>query len=408
MSVRVLVGNCLDVLKTLPSESVQTCITSPPYFGLRSYGIGTENGEIGLEKTPAEYVEKMVEVFREVRRVLRDDGTVWLNLGDSYASNGERTNNNGQGASGLKNDGRDEASRARSNARIKTAGMTLPRVSHNLKPKDLLMIPAQVALALRADGWWLRSEIIWAKPNPMPESVTDRPTKSHEQIFLLTKSPSYFYDAAAIAEEASASTTERWGGSTVARRGGGAHSAPDRNDYDPAHKGASTCGVSANGRNRRSVWTVATEAFSGAHFATFPTKLIEPCILAGTSPRACEVCGAAWVRVVGTEGADMTARYARGEPSRHGTAGAAASKASNVGGFSGARTSLGFAPSCSCPSNSGTARSVVLDPFAGAGTALMVADRLGRDAIGIELNPTYAEMARERVKSDCPLFTDVA
>ena len=229
-NLTILCGDVIDKLRELPDESVHCCVTSPPYWGLRDYA--TE-GQLGLEKTPEEYVAKMVEVFREVRRVLRKDGTLWLNLGDSYAGGGNNRGNNSP-----------LFDKQASNFGA-TGQVGIRDVPDGLKPKDLVGIPWRVAFALQADGWWLRSDIIWAKPNPMPESVTDRPTKSHEYLFLLTKSANYFYDAEAIKEGAEQS------------------------------------------RNKRSVWTVATAPYPEAHFATYPPDLVKPCILAGTSAKGC-------------------------------------------------------------------------------------------------------------------------
>jgi DNA modification methylase len=254
------VGDCRDLLRELPDGCVQTCVTSPPYYGLRDYGV---DGQIGLEATPKAYVDEMVKVFEEVRRVLRDDGTLWLNLGDSYA--GSRSGP--QGESG------EMAGRAVVDHRgmlSKTKGFDpksgVPGFNDaphrqrlpGLKRKDLIGIPWMVAFALRDAGWWLRMDIVWHKPNPMPESVVDRPTKSHEYVFLLAKSESYFYDKDAISEIASHGDHPRNG---VAARA---------DDQSPG--------------NKRSVWTVATQSYAEAHFATFPPKLIEPCILAGSRP----------------------------------------------------------------------------------------------------------------------------
>lgn len=269
----LLQGDCRTVLATLPDASVQCCITSPPYWGLRDYGV---KDQLGLEATPEAYVASMVAVFREVRRVLRDDGTLWLNLGDSYA--GSANNTRGDGAGGGKERG-------------KAMGFgVLPKrlaVESGLKPKDLVGIPWRVAFALQADGWYLRQDIIWHKPNPMPESVTDRCTKAHEYIFLMTKSARYYYDAAAIAEGISGVSEARINQSTFKSQKGGPK------DYG-------TTGVNTNRsmrqtlenfaenntgtRNKRSVWTVTTKPFKGAHFATFPPDLIEPCVLAGSKP----------------------------------------------------------------------------------------------------------------------------
>lgn len=247
-------GDALDVLRTLPDGCVQTCVTSPPYFGLRNYGI---DGQIGLEETPELYVERLVGVFREVRRVLRNNGTAWVNLGDSFSGNRGNTSDH---------PGFDNKS-AKGGA---TLAFSSKKITPGLKPKDLIGIPWMVAFALRADGWYLRSDIVWAKSNPMPESVTDRPTKSHEYIFLLSKSQRYYYDADAIREPHQTSTnfrnqrTEKYGFARGSAVGDGFR------EYNHPL-----------GRNKRDVWTVATHPFSGSHFATFPPALIEPCILAG-------------------------------------------------------------------------------------------------------------------------------
>ena len=309
-------GDCRDVLRELPAESVHTVVTSPPYWGLRDYGVG---GQLGLEPTPEAYVENMVAVFREVRRVLRADGTLWLNLGDSYASKPAGVDGVSR-SSGLNGIGSAnyQASLRRS------VGTKRSTLVEGLPEKNLVGIPWRVAFALQADGWYLRSDIIWAKPNPMPESVTDRPTKAHEYLFLLSKSARYYYDADAVREENSPLTLERHAGRPVrtyddARTAG-------RHGHRP-HEG--TLNVNGDrhthGRNLRSVWTIATEPYPGAHFATFPRKLVEPCVKAG------------------------------------------------------------------CPTD-GT----VLDPFAGSGTTLLVAQALGRRAIGIDLNPDYLRQALAR------------
>lgn len=306
-------------MRTLPAESVQCCVTSPPYYGLRSYSGGA--AEIGQEESPDAYVAKLVDVFRKVRRVLRPDGTVWLNLGDSYASQG--------GAHGGRSD--NQTGVGAKKLHIEGAGDQKPRKPPScVKSKDLLMIPARVALALQTDGWWLRSDIIWHKPNPMPESVTDRPTSAHEHVFLLTKAERYFYDAAAIAEEVLHPNMIH----KSSKIPDGAKSAFNGNA--PTNLGR--CGTSIDGtRNARNVWTIASQPFSGAHFATMPPDLAERCIKAGTKPG-----------------------------------------------------------------------DTVLDPFGGAGTTALVADRLGRSAILCELNPEYAKLARERISDDAGLFAKVA
>jgi len=254
-------GDCLDILPTLEAGSVQTCVTSPPYFGLRDYGMADQ---IGLETTPDEFVAAMVAVFREVRRVLRDDGTLWLNLGDSYAGTGGQGPQTGAAMKGRSRQ-RDTVTTA---ARVRGPG---------LKEKDLVGIPWMVAFALRADGWYLRQDIIWSKPNPMPESVRDRCTKAHEYIFLLSKSPRYYFNHRAIEEPA----TGKPPGNKKPTKGG-RHYAEGANEHRTA---ANLHNIGAREtRNRRSVWTVTTKPFKGAHFATFPVDLIEPCILAGSRP----------------------------------------------------------------------------------------------------------------------------
>ena len=265
-AAEIMVGDCRTLMDAMDAGSVQTCVTSPPYWGLRDYG---HDGQIGLEQTPDEYVAEMVGVFREVRRVLADDGTLWLNLGDSY-----KPSSGGSTKKGLNEryfgrtfatdkQGADEGHLDRSRF-----------VAADLKPKDLVGIPWRVAFALQADGWWLRQDIIWHKPNPMPESVTDRCTKAHEYLFLLTKQARYYYDHDAVLEPFSD------GGGWIGRqpRKTGKHNS-DRLDG-----GAMATTGNEAGRNRRSVWTITTKPFAGAHFAVMPTALAEPCILAGSRP----------------------------------------------------------------------------------------------------------------------------
>lgn len=258
------VGDCIESLKKMPDQSINCCVTSPPYFGLRDYGV---DGQIGLEQTPEEYVTKMVEVFREVRRVLRDDGTLWLNIGDSYnAYNGNR------GASiGAANSRHHEIMPDLP----KGKGLTVP----TLKNKDLIGIPWMLAFALRADGWYLRQEIIWHKPNPMPESVKDRCTKAHEQIFLLSKSPRYYFDSEAMKEDAVGGQTGK--AASFKREGSKREQTIPGQAYGTHRPGREDVAYNGEKRNRRSVWSVATRPFKGAHFATFPPALIEPCIMAG-------------------------------------------------------------------------------------------------------------------------------
>ncbi len=256
-------GDCLETLRTLPDNSLHCCVTSPPYWGLRDYG---HAGQIGLEQTPDEYVGRLVEVFREVRRVLRDDGTVWLNLGDSYAG-GKGQNGNSKARLTAAERGYKQAA---GTVLMATRPIDLP--IDGLKPKDLVGIPWRVAFALQADGWWLRQDIIWHKPNPMPESVRDRCTKAHEYVFLLTKSARYFYDAAAVAEAATEYSAFKKSGTKIFT-----------NNYhgDGRLSGLHPTAVADGTRNRRSVWTVTTKPYKGAHFATMPPELAETCIRAG-------------------------------------------------------------------------------------------------------------------------------
>lgn len=327
----IITGDTLHVLKTIESASVDCCITSPPYYGLRDYGV---EGQIGLEETPEEYIGKLVEIFREVRRVLKDDGTLWLNIGDSYAGSGK----------GRMGDGTPSRGSSKSRDYLREAGGTLTATRiESCKRKDLIGIPWAVAFALRQDGWYLRQDIIWSKPNAMPESVKDRCTKSHEYIFLFSKQPKYFFDYEAIKEPAvgfdnrlpagSRGTLKpnarRRKGNAKTFRGGGSYTGGrsfNNSRLTERESHGNTENVTGL-RNRRSVWSVATQGYADAHFATFPEKLIEPCVLAGS-------------RSTGT----------------------------------------------------------VLDPFIGSGTTAVVAQRHGRDYIGIELNPEYAALCRKRIE----------
>jgi DNA modification methylase len=325
--------------------------------------------QIGLEPTPEEYVQNIVNVFREVWRVLRDDGTVWCNLGDSY------TGSANTGGNGKRVDGGEP---------YRMIGLPT-KGGNGLKPKDLLGIPWRVAFALQADGWYLRSDIIWHKPNPMPESVTDRPTKSHEYLFLLSKNARYYYDAEAVKEAGTGTEYDRtkraagrMNGSRYLTEGTGQEAAGD------------TFGVGSETRNRRDVWTIATSPYSGAHFATFPPALVEPCILAGTSERGqCPRCGMPWGRVV---------EYERTRIQPH----TSKSLQSNKSGLNtnGPRppavsTTTGWHPACSCNAGDPIPQ-IVLDPFAGTFTVGMVAAKHRRDAVGIELSADYIQLARKR------------
>ena len=342
MSVRILTGDVRTRLRDLPDASVHCVVTSPPYYGLRDYGV---EGQIGLEETPEEYVRKIVEVFRQVKRVLRNDGTLWLNLGDSYA---------GSWGAQSRPDGNDIKSTLQGGSSLSARQIeNHPRGSHTgsvkntpgLKPKDLIGIPWKVAFALQEDGWWLRQDIIWNKLNPMPESVRDRCTKSHEYIFLLSKSEKYYYDQDSIKEPASfvlpnfpKSIKSPYGqGFTRSnmedkQRGHGRRHAGFNERWDRMTREEQCSGM----RNKRSVWTVATRPFPEAHFATYPEELIRPCVLAGCPP----------------------------------------------GG-------------------------TVLDPFGGAGTTGIVALSSMRNSILIEINPAYIDIAINRIKKKNSMFGKV-
>jgi DNA modification methylase len=361
VSIRILAGDCRELLRTLPDRSVHCCVTSPPYFGLRSYlpeDHPSKALEIGLESTAEAYVSALVEVFREVRRVLRDDGTLWLNLGDSYAGSWGAQGRTGGNTDGKHAYNRSVLSRNQISNHPKRAKLTGGIRADGVKPKDLYGIPWMVAFALRADGWFLRQDIIWSKPNPMPESVRDRCTKAHEYVFLLSKSGSYYYDQDAILEPLAPSSAARLtqqnldqqagsnrvpgktnGAMKAVRRSGNVERKPGSARGCPENTGSNVCGSvpwEGDTRNKRSVWTISTKPYSGAHFATFPPDLIEPCILAGAP---------------------------------HG--------------------------------------GVVLDPFGGHGTTGMVADRLGRDAILCELHPENCTASGARIQEECPLFVEV-
>lgn len=347
-TAQILVGDVRERLRGLPDQSVQCVVTSPPYFALRDYGVV---GQIGLEETPDAYVCALVDVFRSVQRVLRDDGILWLNLGDTYC-------NSDKWGGGGANTGKHTREPDGTPASWKAVRRRMSALN-GIKPKDLIGAPWMVAFALRADGWYLRSDIIWSKPNPMPESVTDRPTKAHEYIFLLTKSDRYYYNAAAIREGYAESTLQQIekaydGEATKDYESAGVQNPSDvkrrilesvKNRRDPggvdgprdAGMTAGRAGIgSIEGRNKRTVWTVTTQPYPEAHFATYPEDLIEPCILAG---------------------------------SREGD--------------------------------------TVLDPFCGSGTTGVVACRHNRHFIGIELNQEYAQLAEKRIRGDAALFNSV-
>lgn len=441
--IQVLIGDALEKLRELPSESVQCCVTSPPYWGLRDYsrcscsatydggphsgyevfeghlsprpklpdpncpichgtGIieGVKEHQLGLEKTPEEYVQHLVEVFREVKRVLRDDGTLWLVIGDSYAGSGtERVQ---QVCWGRPPD--------------RTSLSAYPdKVGNALKPKDLVGIPWRVAFALQADGWYLRSDIIWSKPNPMPESIRDRPTKSHEYIFLLTKSARYFYDQEAVREEGTTKNMTGWN-ITDTRLTHGSMSGGNLGIKGLKAK-YHELGLPTLGRNIHTVWEITTQPYPEAHFATFPEELPKRCIKAGTSRKGCcPKCGAPWERVVeknrpedwedsGLESEkELALSQGRGislSPGR-----STNPKLRSISDIFGRATkskmtTLGWQPTCGC-NELEPIPCTVLDPFAGSGTSGWVARSLGRKAILIELNPLYGKLIEERAKTNIP------
>jgi DNA modification methylase len=351
---------------------------------------GAWRGDLGLEPTPELFIQHLVEVFREVKRVMRKDATLWLNLGDSYASTAPGTRN-GSGT-GL------HAKPGQISYRPDYRG-------GDIKPKDLMMLPAQLALALRADGWWLRSEIVWAKKAPMPESCTDRPTCAHEKVFLLTKSARYFYDADAVKEEASEATLQ-W--AKYPRYTSDAETKRDTRTGKPDFLQQEGNGRNAT-RNMRNVWHLGPEPFPEAHFATFVTEIPRRAILAGTSARGvCPKCGAPWVR-------QMNKRFVpQGDVSlERGVKGAPGQKPTYAGTWdsvprgSNDVETIGWRPSCKCDLII-TDPAAVLDPFLGSGTTALVADQLGRDCIGIELSPKYAAMAERRLRDDAGMFASIA
>jgi len=375
MAINTLQGDVLDKLAELPDKSVHCIVTSPPYWGLRSYlhkDDPLKAFEIGCEKTPEEYVAKMVAVFREAKRVLRDDGVCFLNLGDSYAGSGVHAEHH--------------ANPGKSQSATRGCLSGVP-ITPGLKPKDLCGIPWRVALALQADGWYLRSDIIWFKRNPMPESVTDRPTKAHEYIFLLTKSQRYFYDAEAVKEESG----EQTGMAADFKRETKDHVIPKQSAKQ--HRVEREQTKNTGRRNLRSVWDITTKGYLGAHFATFPPELPERCIKAGTSEKGvCSKCGAGWVRVVEREKHPTRDMEQQREKAKE--RGVLGGKVQGPEGMIDITKTLGWSPACKC--NTDTIPATVLDCFGGSGTTGEVAERLGRNAILIELNPKYIPLIQKR------------
>ncbi len=410
MTHKLLQGDVLDKLAEIKTGTVQTCITSPPYWGLRDYGV---DGQIGLEKTPEEYVEKMVQVFREVKRVLRDDGTVFLNLGDCYFGSSMTGGTNSMEGSAKRKGRMFE----------KPSNCTINQGKIQLKTKDLVGIPWRVAFALQADGWYLRSAMPWLKGSAMPESVTDRPTSAVEYFFLLTKSERYFYDIEAVRKPVAGATVKR------ARASNNASKRKDKGDakwqagLTPDKQDKYFSGITENsGRNRRnSDWFMDSirdilegksgtllhdendipiaifcnpQPYKEAHFATFSSRLITPMILAGASPKACEKCGAPWERVV--ERSNLNKQNVGGKLADIKKTGFRNDGNIRMGDI--ATKTLGWQPTCTCK-NEGTGRCIVLDPFAGSGTTLWVAEHFGRDSIGIEINPEYCELIKKRMNN---------
>lgn len=388
---QIIEGDCIKSLKALPADSIHCCVTSPPYFGLRNYNGGED--EIGQEDTVEGYVEKMVEVFREVKRVLRPDGTLWLNLGDSFMAQKNVTpppqtigGQRGMPSDFIPSNRKDQK---------------------GLKHKDLIGIPWRVAFALQADGWWLRQDVVWHKPNPMPESVEDRCTRAHEYIFMLTKKPHYYYDHEAVKEQSVSGEDKK---------------------------------------NKRSVWTVNTKGYKGAHFAVYPEDLVRPCILAGTSEGGCcSECGAPFERqtVDPTEGLKPVESIERkgillttedsalvlwleenggdyrisvaGEkhsenwedvPISNGRRGELKRKGYTLLHWGVKTQSVGWQPTCTCSLKKegiGSKPCTVLDPFNGSATTGVVALKEGRHYIGLELNPEYVKISHNRIAEQCPL-----
>jgi len=390
----IINADCIEGMKTLPDGCIQTVVTSPPYWGLRDYG---EDGQIGLEESPDAYVQKMVDVFREIRRILRDDGVVWLNLGDSYMA--------------AKNAVPPPQTVSGDNRGMPEFVPPNRKDQEGLKTKDLVGIPWRVAFALQKDGWWLRQDIIWSKPNPMPESVRDRCTKSHEYIFMLTKSSHYYYDHEAIKED------------SVMASGKSGFGGPKLNSNKKAHTNQlGKAWEKTPTRNKRSVWTVTTKAFKGAHFAVYPPELITPCVLAGTSEHGCcSKCGAPYERdlkrlnkstyqQIKEEGHDWKAQASAAEEFPENTVNRSTGFVGNARRPDGTACAyevpvyetVGWNPTCKCKGAS-VVPCKVFDPFTGSGTTAVVSLQNGRHFVGTELNPDYIKIATDRIADEAPM-----
>ena len=428
---RILTGNALDVLKTLPDNLVHACITSPPYYSLRSYGltpipwpeviyspmaglppvtIPAMDADLGLEPDPWAFIGHLVAIFREVRRTLRDDGCCWINMGDSYA-----TSANGRSAADTKAAGNDDRT---------FRDKPFSTVGNGLKPKDLMLMPHRVAMALQADGWYLRSDIPWIKRNPMPGSQQDRPTTSKEYWFLMAKSERYYFDIEAIRRPLAESTGPRMQ-RAVSDNHKNSNGAPGQTPHTLAKSRPNTNGARApdllqTRSPRESDWffdslrsilnggqflltdeaceplalPINPKGYKQAHFATFPETLIEPMVKASPE-RVCAECGSPWVRVVERSGGDWQTRKARGEAARHGLNSASACKS---GDYSGSKiTTIDWQKSCQCTTDA-TKPGLLLDPFGGSGTTAKVAIKHNRDWLLIELNQQYAqELVTDRI-----------
>lgn len=392
----VLKGDVRVTLKALPDNSVHCVVTSPPYWALRSYlpkDHPLKPLEIGSEPTPEAFIATMVEVFHEVRRVLHPSGTCWVNIGDSYCSTAPGT----AMAGNSKTSTLDRNSRldAQDNERAKNVR---PQTPEGLKPKDLCLIPERLALALQADGWWVRSRICWAKKSPMPESVTDRPTSAWEHIWLLTKSARYFYDAAAVRQPQTGNAHSRGKGITPKTQKNGSYIKANESFHGSTSQWTEAEDSCANLRN---FWLLGPEPYSEAHFATYPTEIPRRAILAGTSARGCcPKCLAPWERVVEREGyTESSSGNSHPTPFKGCTDKGSMAAGMTASGFvpnkSPITRTTGWRPTCEC--NAGDPQPCcVLDPFGGSGTTAAVAIELGRRAIVCELNPSYLELINQR------------